>query len=64
MRDPGRGGLDWFSLETTEAARIEPIAAALRVQGATVTPIADGIEATDPWGTRLRVVSVEGGPAQ
>lgn len=56
-RDPGRAGLDWFALEVTEPAAREAIAARLRAQGAPVAEIANGIEATDPWGTKLRLLS-------
>jgi catechol 2,3-dioxygenase len=56
-RDPGRAGLDWFALELADATMLDTIAARLRNQGAAVTPLANGIEASDPWGTRLRLMS-------
>jgi catechol 2,3-dioxygenase len=56
QRDRNRSGLDWFSLEVSEPAKLEVIAARLRLQGASVTEIANGIEAADPWGTRVRIV--------
>ena len=55
-RDPERAGLDWFSLAVGEGAKIEAIGARLKGQGAAATPITDGLEARDPWGTRVRLV--------
>jgi catechol 2,3-dioxygenase len=55
-RDPGRTGLGWFSLEVADPTALAAIGTRLREQGATVTAIADGLEAADPWGTRLRLV--------
>jgi catechol 2,3-dioxygenase len=55
-RDPERAGLDWFSLEVADPAMLDAIGRRLREQGAAVTPIDNGIEAIDPWGTRLRLV--------
>lgn len=57
-RDPRQTGLDWFSLSVTEAALIEAQAARLESLGARVRPLdGGGIEATDPWGTGLRLIS-------
>ena len=55
-RDSNRGGIDWFSLQTADAALIATIADRLGAQGVSVTEIADGVEASDPWDTKLRLV--------
>lgn len=55
-REPDRAGLAWFSLAVNDGAMLDAIRARLTDQGAAVRPIADGIEATDPWGTRVRFV--------
>jgi catechol 2,3-dioxygenase len=56
-RDPDRAGLAWFAIEANEPANIDIIGKRLAAQGASVTPIANGIEVADPWGTRVRVVA-------
>lgn len=56
QRDPNRAGLDWFALEVADPTARDAIAARLREQGASVTPVGNAIEATDPWGTKLRLV--------
>jgi catechol 2,3-dioxygenase len=43
-------GLDWFSLHVEDAAILEAQAARLGLA------TADAIEATDPWGTRVRLI--------
>jgi catechol 2,3-dioxygenase len=54
-RNPERAGLAWFAVEANDGAEIAAIGGRLAAQGA-VTSIADGIEAADPWGTRVRIV--------
>jgi catechol 2,3-dioxygenase len=56
-RDANRAGLAWVALEANDAAETDAVAARLRDQGAPVTPIADGFESADPWGTRVRFVN-------
>jgi catechol 2,3-dioxygenase len=55
-RDPERAGLAWFAIEATEAADLDAIARRLTEQGAAVATTAAGLEAADPWGTRVRFV--------
>ncbi len=56
-RDPRTTGLDWFSLKARDGATVDAQAARLRGDGWTVAAIADGVEATDPWGTRVRLLT-------
>jgi catechol 2,3-dioxygenase len=55
-RDPGRAGLAWFEVAANDPRDIDAIASRLAGQGATVKAMADGAEATDPWGTAVRLV--------
>ncbi len=58
-RDPRQTGLDWFSLNVAEPGAIDAQAARLEAAGASVRPLdGGGVEAADPWGTRLRLVPV------
>ncbi|MFC0219528.1 VOC family protein [Pseudochelatococcus lubricantis] len=56
-RDPRSTGLDWFSLRVREAAIVEAQSARLAAGGLAVTPVENGVEALDPWGTRVRLLS-------
>jgi catechol 2,3-dioxygenase len=56
-RDDSRAGLAWFSIEANDSATLEALAARLRATGAPVKPAAGGFETSDPWGTRIRLVS-------
>jgi catechol 2,3-dioxygenase len=55
-RDPKRAGLAWFSIHASDGADIDAMATRLRAAGASVTPITDGFETADPWGTHIRIV--------
>jgi catechol 2,3-dioxygenase len=55
-RDDGRAGLAWFSIEANDGATVDAIGARLREVGFPVTAIQRGLETTDPWGTRIRLV--------
>jgi catechol 2,3-dioxygenase len=56
-RDPDRAGLAWFSFEANDRTALDATAARLTAAGAPVTPITDGIETSDPWGTRIRLTA-------
>jgi catechol 2,3-dioxygenase len=55
-RDPDRTGLAWFAIEATDPGDIGAISRKLANQGTAVSPIDGGVEAIDPWGTRVRFV--------
>lgn len=57
LRDPRSTGLDWFSLRVGGRAIAEAQSERLSASGATVTVRDDGIEAIDPWGTRVRLLA-------
>jgi catechol 2,3-dioxygenase len=57
-RDPDRAGLSWYAFAADNAATRDAVAARLREAGVPVTAIANGVEAQDPWGTRIRFVTV------
>ena len=52
-RDEDRAGLAWFSIESDDVAAL---AGRLQAAGFATAPRAVGIEASDPWGTRVRIV--------
>jgi catechol 2,3-dioxygenase len=54
-REDDRAGLAWFSLEANDAAMLEALGARLRRGGVALATSAHGIEARDPWGTRVRL---------
>ena len=51
-------GLAWFSLEIDNAELYAAREERLRQAGVEVTTVANGIEAADPWGTRVRLIKV------
>jgi catechol 2,3-dioxygenase len=51
-------GLAWFSLVTDKPDIVAAREQRLRKTGAKVTALADGLEAVDPWGTRIRLLKV------
>jgi catechol 2,3-dioxygenase len=55
-RDEAATGLAWFSLEIDKADLFEARVEQLRKAGVEVEAVANGIEAADPWGTRVRLV--------
>jgi catechol 2,3-dioxygenase len=57
-RDDTATGLAWFSLEVATQQILEAQTLRLRQAGAPALAIADGIETSDPWGTKLRLIKV------
>jgi catechol 2,3-dioxygenase len=57
-RDEAATGLAWFSLQIEKADLLAARQERLRQAGVEVTTVADGLEAADPWGTRVRLVKV------
>jgi len=57
-RDDAATGLAWFSLEIEKADLFAAREERLRQTGVEVATVANGIEAVDPWGTRVRLVKV------
>jgi catechol 2,3-dioxygenase len=55
-RDEAATGLAWFSLEIDKADLFAAKQERLRQTSVEVAPIPDGLEAADPWGTRVRLV--------
>lgn len=58
QRDESANGLAWFSLDVEKPDLFAAREERLRKTGANVVPIANGIEAVDPWGTRLRLIKL------
>jgi catechol 2,3-dioxygenase len=57
-RDGAATGLAWFSLEISTPQILEGQEQRLRQAGAPAVAIADGIETSDPWGTKVRLIKV------
>jgi catechol 2,3-dioxygenase len=57
-RDEAATGLAWFSLEIDKADLFAAKEERLRQAGVQVAVVVDGLEAADPWGTRVRLVKV------
>ena len=57
-RDDAATGLAWFSLEIDQQELFAAQEERLRQAGVKVVPVANGLEAVDPWGTRVRLVKV------
>ncbi|WP_375310880.1 VOC family protein [Bradyrhizobium sp. A5] len=57
-RDDATTGLAWFSLVTAKQDILAAQEERLRKGGARITALADGVEAIDPWGTRVRLLRV------
>jgi catechol 2,3-dioxygenase len=55
-RDPERAGLSWLALEAADGAAFDTARARLATAGIPLADVAGGIEAADPWGTRVRIV--------
>ena len=55
-RDESRAGLAWFSIEANDGATLDTLAARLRAAGAPLMAASAGLETSDPWGTRIRLV--------
>ncbi|MCK1755691.1 VOC family protein [Bradyrhizobium sp. 137] len=58
QRDDQMTGLAWFSLVTEKHDILAAQEERLRKVGARVRALADGLEAVDPWGTRVRLLRV------
>jgi catechol 2,3-dioxygenase len=54
-RDEDRAGLAWLALEAADADAFAAVKARLAQAGAALAATGAAIEATDPWGTRLRI---------
>jgi len=57
-RDEAATGLAWFSLEIEKPDLFAAKEQRLRQAGVQLATVADGLEAADPWGTRVRLVRV------
>jgi len=57
-RDEMATGLAWFSLEIERPDVFAAKEQRLRQAGVQVAPVANGLEAVDPWGTRVCLVKV------
>jgi catechol 2,3-dioxygenase len=55
-RDPERVGLSWLALEAADADAFDAARTRLARAGIPLTDVTGGIEAADPWGTRVRIV--------
>jgi catechol 2,3-dioxygenase len=55
-RDDAATGLAWFSLELDKPDLFAGVEERLRKAGTEIAVLGDGIEAADPWGTRVRLV--------
>lgn len=56
QRDDQMTGLAWFSLVTEKPDILAAQEERLRKGGAQLTTLANGVEAVDPWGTRVRLL--------
>lgn len=56
QRDDQAAGLAWFSLVMSRQELLAAQEERLRQSDAQVTALADGFEAADPWGTRVRLL--------
>lgn len=58
QRDDATTGLAWFSLVTEKQDLLAAQEQRLRKGGTQVTALANGLEAVDPWGTRVRLIRI------
>jgi len=56
LRDQDRAGLSWLALEVAASDTFDQIKARLVQNGKTLSPTPNSIEATDPWGTPVRLL--------
>ena len=56
QRDPQRAGLSWFAFECFDERAFADAKEGLAKAGISVTETSGGLEAADPWQTRLRIV--------
>jgi catechol 2,3-dioxygenase len=54
-RGPDRAGLSWLAFEVADGT-MAPLKRRLDERGIAYSPVATGIETSDPWGTRLHFV--------
>jgi catechol 2,3-dioxygenase len=52
---PGAAGLRWFTILLPDAQTLVAVKARLEAAGASVEPIGDGVETSDPFGNRIRL---------
>lgn len=57
-RNDAETGLAWFSLDIEKAEIIAAQEQRLTAAGASVSKLGNGLEAVDPWGTRIRLIKV------
>ena len=57
-RDDTATGLAWFSLEVATEEILQAQTLRLRQAGAPAAAIEKGIETSDPWGTKVRLIKV------
>jgi catechol 2,3-dioxygenase len=57
-RDEAATGLAWFSLDVETPDLLAAQQERLRQAAANVTALSNGIEAVDPWGTRVRLIKI------
>jgi catechol 2,3-dioxygenase len=55
-RDDNRAGLSWFAIEAADAAERDAAIARLKDANVPLTQAADGPEARDPWGNKVRFI--------
>jgi catechol 2,3-dioxygenase len=55
QRDENRAGLSWLALEAADGPAFDAVKTGLTQAGTQLVVTAAGIEAADPWGTRLRI---------
>jgi catechol 2,3-dioxygenase len=55
-RDDAATGIAWFSLEIDKQELFAALEERLHQAGVRAVPVANGLEAVDPWGTRVRLV--------
>ena len=57
-RDDKATGLAWFSLEIAKADLFDAQEERLRKAGAEIVTVTGGIEVSDPWGTKVRLIKL------
>jgi catechol 2,3-dioxygenase len=57
QRDDARAGLSWFAFEAADAAQRDTVIERLKAANAPLSEGANGLEARDPFGTRVRFTS-------
>jgi catechol 2,3-dioxygenase len=56
QRDEDRAGLSWLALEAADSGTFNDVHARLARSGTATAQTPAGIETSDPWGTRLRIL--------